>query len=95
MAAYVIARVNVTNPEQFKKYQALTPAAIEKNGGKFIVRGGEIAMLEGEDETRRVVVIEFADMAAAQAFWDSPEYAEAKAEREGAAVFQAMIVDGI
>ncbi|MGZ0187278.1 MAG: DUF1330 domain-containing protein [Alphaproteobacteria bacterium] len=95
MAAYVIVRVTVTDGEKFKGYQALTPDAVAKNGGKFIVRGGDTITLEGEDETRRVVVIEFADMAAAQAFWNSPEYAEAKVARENAADFQAFIVDGV
>jgi uncharacterized protein (DUF1330 family) len=95
MTAYVIVRVKVTDGDKFKGYQALTPNAVAKNGGKFIVRGGDTITLEGENETRRVVVIEFADMAAAQAFWNSPEYAEAKAARENAADFQAFIVDGV
>mgnify|MGYP002631336137 CR=1 FL=1 len=95
MPAYIIARVNVTDAEKFKGYQALTPNAITKNGGKFVVRGGDIVTLEGEPETRRVVVLEFADVAAAKAFWNSPEYSEAKAARENAADFQAFIVEGL
>ena len=95
MPAYIIARVNVTDAEKFKGYQALTPNAITKNGGKFVVRGGDIVTLEGEPETRRVVVLEFADVAAAKAFWNSPEYSEANAARENAADFQAFIVEGL
>ena len=95
MAAYIVARVKITDPVKMKAYQALTPAAIEKHGGRFIARGGDVATLEGDEETRRVVLIEFKDMAAAQTFWNSPEYAEAKAEREGGADFQAFIVDGV
>ena len=94
MGAYIIVRVKVTDGEKYKGYMALTPDAVAKNGGKFIVRGGDTITLEGDEETHRVVIIEFADMAAAQAFWKSPEYADAKAARENAADVQAFIVDG-
>jgi uncharacterized protein (DUF1330 family) len=95
MPAFIVARVDVTDPEKFKKYQSLTPNAISTNGGKFIARGGKTVTLEGAEETRRVVLLEFESVEAAQAFWDSPEYAEAKAARENASDFQAFIVEGV
>jgi len=95
MPAYIVVRVDVTDPEKFKKYQALTPNAIAANGGRFIARGGKMVTLEGDEETRRIVLLEFEDVEAAEAFWHSPEYAEAKAARENAADFQAFIVEGI
>lgn len=95
MPAYVVARVEITDAGKMKEYQALTPAAIEAHGGKFIARGGDVVTLEGDDETRRVVLIEFPDMTTAKKFWDSPEYDEARQKRIGAADFQAFIVDGV
>ena len=95
MSAYVIARVNVTNPEKYKGYQALTPDAIAKNGGKFLARGGPITTMEGEEETRRVVVLEFDTVYAAKSFYDSPEYNEARAARENAADFQMIVIEGV
>ncbi|PJK29528.1 DUF1330 domain-containing protein [Minwuia thermotolerans] len=95
MAAYVIARVNVTDPEKYENYKALAPAAIKKYGGEYLARGGALATLEGDEETRRVVVLRFADMKAAQAFYDSPEYQAAKKEREGAADGQFIVVEGL
>ncbi len=59
MPAYVIARVKVTDPDQYGKYRAVTPGAVAEFGGKFIVRGGEMETLEGPAEDRRVVIIEF------------------------------------
>ena len=82
MPAYIVARVDVTDPVKFKGYQALTPGAIAAHGGRFIARGGDVTTLEGADETRRVVLLEFPDVATAKKFWDSPEYAEAKSKRE-------------
>ncbi|MCA9839490.1 MAG: DUF1330 domain-containing protein [Trueperaceae bacterium] len=95
MPAYIIAQINVTNPEQYKEYTKLTPAAIAKYGGKFIVRGGDKMTLEGPEETRRVVLIEFPDMESAKTFWHSAEYEEAKAKRKGAAEGSFVLVEGL
>ncbi len=94
MAAYLIVRVNVTDPEQYEKYKLLTPAAVAANGGKFIVRGGRHEALEGPADDRRVVVLEFEDYASAKAFYDSPEYVEARRVRAGAAEMAMTLVDG-
>ena len=95
MSAYIIAKVEVTDMEQYKEYMKLTPAAIEAFGGKFIARGGEVETLEGPEETRRVVLLEFPDLEAARAFWTSEQYKEAKAKREGAAEGSFVLVDGV
>ena len=94
MSAYLIARVHVTDPERYKGYAALTPAAIAKYGGRFVVRGGAVTTLEGPPENDRVVVIEFPSAERAREFWASPEYAEAKSKRLDAANGQFILVDG-
>ncbi len=95
MPAYLVARIRVTNPEKYRGYMALSPAAIEKHGGRFLARGGETVTLEGEPEERRVVIVEFPSLEAARTFYDSPEYREARAAREGAAEAQFFVVEGI
>ncbi len=95
MAAYVIARVNVTDPDKYENYKALAPAAIKKYGGEYLARGGALATLEGDAENRRVVILRFDDMDAAKAFYNSPEYQAAKKEREGAADGQFIVVEGL
>ncbi len=95
MAAYIIARIEVTDPEQYSNYTKLTPAAIEKYGGRFIVRGGSKVTLEGPEETRRIVVLEFPTLEQAQTFYNSPEYQAAKAEREGSANASFIAIEGI
>lgn len=94
MAAYVIARVEVTDPEQYDKYKLLTPAAIAEHGGKFIARGGEHEVLEGSADARRMVILEFPTMDDARAFYDSPAYTEARAVRAGAADMEMVLVPG-
>lgn len=95
MSAYIIARVEVTDMDQYRKYTELTPAAVDKFGGRFIVRGGETVTLEGPDESRRVVVLEFPSLDQARAFFASPDYARAKELRKGAAVASFIAVDGV
>jgi uncharacterized protein (DUF1330 family) len=95
MPAYVIARLNTDNPALLKDYQAATPRVIEKFRGKFMARGGSTITLEGPAESRRIVIIEFPDLAAANTFYHSPEYAEARKLREGIAVVDIIAVDGI
>jgi uncharacterized protein (DUF1330 family) len=94
MPAYIIARVEVTDWTRYREYTKQTPGAIARYGGKFIVRGGEITTLEGEPETRRLVVIEFPSLDQAKAFYHSPEYSQVKALRAGAAVGQFLAVEG-
>ena len=95
MPAYMIARINVTDPEQYKKYMAVTPGIIEKFGGKFVVRGGETVSLEGPEETRRIVVVEFPALYNIRAFYSSPDYQAAMKLREGAAELEILGVAGV
>jgi uncharacterized protein (DUF1330 family) len=94
MPAYVIARVQVTDWEQYREYMKATPAAIARFGGRFVVRGGEMITLEGTQETGRVVIIEFPSLDQARAFYHSEEYSRAKKLREGAATGQFLAIEG-
>ena len=95
MAAYLIVRMNVTDMEQYREYMKLTPAIIEKFGGKFIVRGGDVVTLEGEPETRRIVVVEFPSVEVAQSFYNSDEYQYAISVRKDASEGQFIVVTGV
>ena len=94
MSAYIIAKVNVTDWDRYKEYTKVTPGIIEQYGGKFIARGGEIATLEGPEETDRIVLLEFPSMEAAKAFYASDEYKAAKKIRAGAATATFILVEG-
>ncbi|MCK5256773.1 MAG: DUF1330 domain-containing protein [Deltaproteobacteria bacterium] len=95
MAAYLLARVEVTDWDRYKEYTKKTPGAIAKYGGKFIVRAGDMVTLEGPEETRRVVLIEFPSFEKAKEFYYSQEYQEAKKLRAGAATGQFLAIDGV
>ena len=94
MTAYWIAHVTVTDPEAYKGYQALAPAAFAAHGARFLARGGPHEVLEGP-ALERHVVIEFPSLTAARACHASPEYQAARALRDGAATVHVAIVEGV
>ena len=95
MPAYVVADVDVSDPERYKRYMQLSPGAIAAAGGQFIVRGGNPQAVEGGWRPDRIVVLRFDTVEAARAFYDSPLYREARAARAGATRrFDMIIVEG-
>jgi uncharacterized protein (DUF1330 family) len=95
MPAYVIVETDVHDPEQYARYQAASPDAVHSGGGRFVVRGGELAVLEGDWSPSRLVVLEFPDLEAAKRWYDSPQSEEAKRLREGAADLRMVAVQGL
>ncbi len=94
MSAYIMVRVNISDPIAYGQYMRHTPRVIDRFGGRFIVRGGEREMLEGEEETVRLAVIEFPSMDDAKRFYRSEEYQAVKRLREGAGEAQLYAIDG-
>ncbi len=95
MPAYVIVESDVHDPEQYERYKAASPGAVAAGGGRFLARGGELAVLEGDWRQSRLVLIEFEDLEAAQRWYASPVYQEAKRLREGAATLRMVAVEGV
>lgn len=92
---YIIGMIDVTNPAQYAEYTKLTPALIDKFGGKFVARGGRTSALEGAAPGGRIVIIEYPSFERAQEFYNSAEYTEAKKKRAGAANVQFVLVEGM
>jgi uncharacterized protein (DUF1330 family) len=95
MPAYLLIRVTVTDPERYRDYMAVTPAALAKYQGRFIARGGRSVTLEGPDETRRLALVEFPTLKLAQTFYASREYQAAKALRAGACEAEFVALEGL
>jgi uncharacterized protein (DUF1330 family) len=94
MAAYVIAEVTITDPQGFEAYRQMVPATIAKYGGKFLVRGGAMEMLEGNWEPKRLVIIEFESAERAKQWWASEDYREAKELRQRTAQTNLIVIEG-
>ncbi len=93
--AYIVASVDITNPEKYEGYKALSGPAMAANGGRFVVRGAPYEVLEGTWPNARVVILEFDSLAAAKAAYHSVQYAAAKEARAGAADFNMIVIEGV
>jgi len=94
MAAYVLAEIEITNPDGYREYTAIVHATIAKYGGRFLVRGGAAEVLEGDWPQRRRVLLEFPSMQAAKQWFDSPEYEKPKAMRQAASDGRLILMEG-
>lgn len=95
MPAYIFVEVDIKDPVKYEDYKKLTPATLEKYGGKFIVRGGKTELMEGTEEPERIVILEFENSEKAKTWWNSPEYSEAKKIRNATAESRMILLEGI
>jgi uncharacterized protein (DUF1330 family) len=95
MAAYVISEISdVLEPALLEEYRSLAQATIEQYGGRYVVWGGAIEVVEGGLGPRCVVIVEFPTTERAREWYDSPEYAEALAVRRKAIKRRLLFVEG-
>ena len=95
MAAYVIYQGEVLDPERYEEYKVQAAASIAAAGGRYVVRGGEFEVLEGDAPAGRTVVLEFPTRAAAVEWYRGEQYSAAREIREGAARAHMYVVDGV
>ncbi len=95
MAGYVVVRIEISDTDRFKQYQELAARSLAIFGGRFLVRGGAMEILEGSWDAKRMVLLEFESLERAKEWYNSPEYQEAIAAREGAATFHMLALEGL
>ncbi len=95
MAAYVIYQAEVLDPERYARYREKSTPAVEAGGGEFLVRGGDVDVLEGDAPAGRRVGGRSPSVEAARECHDGGLYSEARALRKGAVRADAYIVDGV
>jgi uncharacterized protein (DUF1330 family) len=94
MPAYVISDVRLRDAAAVEIYRERAAASIARHGGRYIVRGGKIDVLEGDWTPRMIVIAEFADMAQARAWYGSTDYAAALEVRDRALERNLILVEG-
>jgi len=94
MPAYVIADIDVHDPEAYGEYRGLVPGTLQPFGGRFLVRGGDYEPLEGDWRPRRLVVLEFPSAEHARRWYTSADYAAAMAIRHRASAGSIVLVEG-
>lgn len=94
MKGYLIANLDIQDQPTFQRYREEVMPLIARYGGRYIVRGGEVQEVEGHLGLKRLVVLEFPNLEAARAFYDSPDYQPVKALRLQSAVSDVALVAG-
>lgn len=92
---YVIAQINVTDPEAYKDYVTAVNPVVAKYGGEYLVRGGKAEHHEGESIGERTVVIRFPSVQAARDWYNSDDYAPVRDLRQKASTSLQTIVEGV
>ncbi|MEA2288210.1 MAG: hypothetical protein QOD55_207 [Solirubrobacteraceae bacterium] len=95
MPAYLILDIHVKDPEEYAAYRERSPATVEAYGGKYLVRGGDFEVVEGEWQPERIVVLEFPSAERAREWYQSPEYREIAPMRHRAAPSEVVLVEGL
>jgi uncharacterized protein (DUF1330 family) len=95
MPAYFIVDNEVTDSAAFEEYGKQAPITVEKYGGRFLVRGGQIQTLEGDWRPKRIVVTEFPSIEQARRWYDSEEYRPLKVLRSRSARGSVILVEGV
>ncbi|HAH36708.1 MAG TPA: DUF1330 domain-containing protein [Algoriphagus sp.] len=93
MPAYIIVEVDITDQAQYEEYKKLTPATVEKYGGKFVLRGQPVEALEGKWNHDRLVMLQFPDGKSAKSWYNSKEYQEAKEIRSKAGSAKFFLIE--
>ena len=95
MPAYVIVEIDVIDPVGYEEYKKLASATVEKYGGKYIVRGGQTEVLEGNWKPKRIVVLQFESAERAKAWLNCEEYREPRKMRHCTARINMILVEGM
>jgi uncharacterized protein (DUF1330 family) len=93
MAAYVVVDIEVTEPIEYEEYKRLAQETVTAYGGRYVVRGGAVEVLEGDWLPRRLVMLEFESAAQAKAWYASKEYTAAKEVRLRTAQTNMILVE--
>ena len=95
MAGYILMDLEITDPEGFKEYLRLAAPSVKQYGGKVLAGGATCETLEGEWHPRQLSIGEFVSLEQALRWYNSPEYAPAKAQRLKVAKTQVIAVQGL
>jgi uncharacterized protein (DUF1330 family) len=94
MPVYLILDITIVDQDVYEEYVERVPAVVEKYGGRYLVRGGEVATLSGDWQPERIVIVEFDGNEQVQEFYASPEFQALLPLREQGTTSRAILVEG-
>jgi uncharacterized protein (DUF1330 family) len=96
VAAYIVVDISaVHDPDRYAEYRAGVPPEIQAAGGEYLVRGGDVQVLEGGWKPGRLVIVRFKSVEDARRWWEAPEYASLKRLRQQSTDTNMVLVEGV
>ena len=95
MSVYMIIDVQVTDRNTYAEYVEKVAPIVEKYGGRYLVRGGDVKVLTGDWHPERIIILEFPSAEHLRRWLTSPEYAPLAALREKSTRAKAVAVEGL
>jgi len=96
MAAYLIVDTLLENPDLYEEYKLKAKPLIEKFGGEYLARGGNMLVREADLwSPSRLVLIRFADARTANLCLDSAEYQQILPISKKSAKRTAIVLEGL
>ena len=96
MPAYVVVDItNIHDDAMYAQYRSQVSKGLEAAGGRYLVRGGAVEILEGEWKPGRLVIVRFESAEGARHWWASSEYAPLKRLRGASTRTNMVLVSGV
>ena len=94
MPNYIIAEVKITDDGWVPEYAANVHGIVDRHGGKYLARSGNITTIEGEaPDASLIAIIEFPDLDSANAFLADADYAPYGEARRAGSVSRFVLID--
>ena len=96
MAAYLVVDItSIHDDATYGRYRSQVSPQLEAAGGRYLIRGGSVEVLEGDWRPGRLVIVRFKSSEAARRWWSSPEYAALKGLRQASTLTNMILVEGV
>ncbi len=95
MSAYVITDVEITDERLYGEFRERVTSTVEAHGGRFVARGGELEVVQGDWTPKRLAILEFGNLQQVHAWLKSPEYVALGDILSRSANINMVIVDGL
>jgi uncharacterized protein (DUF1330 family) len=94
MSAYVLIEITINDRDMYLQYIEKAKPIVERHGGEYIIRGGEITPLFGDWNPERIIVIRFPSRDKVSECFGSDEYLRVAGLRENSTITRSIILDG-
>jgi uncharacterized protein (DUF1330 family) len=91
----IVEPKDIIDKETYKEYTQKVLKNVEKYGGRYLTRNGEVSLIEGDWKPERIVIIEFESKDKFENWWNSKEYREIAILRERSAKVNAIVIQGV